>query len=108
MYRPLADLLEDSIACAEAQIDAVKQMDVETLRALTARREDLLFSIRAEGEQRLAEEADDDVRELALELQELDDRLALLLGSGLGMLQRLRSGRPPTYSPDGRLRDERA
>lgn len=105
MYRPLTDLLEDSVACAEAQVEAVKAFDVERLRALTAEREDLLFLIRSEGKQRL-EEADDETRALAAELRELDERLERLLNSGLGVLHRVRTGQPPTYAPDGRLRND--
>ncbi len=107
MYRPLADLLEDSIQCAEAQIEAVKAFDVERLRELTASREDLLFLIQAEGRRRL-EEADEDTHGLILELRELDERLERLLNSGLGVLHRVRTGQPPTYAPDGRLRTDRS
>lgn len=107
MYRPLADLLEDSIRCAEAQIEAVKALDVEQLRQLTATREDLLFLIQAEGKERLAE-ADEDTLDLVFELRELDERLERLLNSGLGVLHRVRTGQPPTYAPDGRLRTDRS
>lgn len=107
MYRPLADLLEDSIACAEAQIDAVKALDVEQLRVLTAKREDLLFLIKSEGTERL-EEADEETLDLVAELRELDERLERLLNSGLGVLHRVRTGQPPTYAPDGRLRTDQS
>ena len=99
MYRPLADLLEDSIRCAEAQIESVKALDVARLRQLTATREDLLFLIQAEGKERLAE-ADEDTLDLVFELRELDERLnAPKLGSRCATP--CTHGAAPTYAPTG-------
>ncbi len=109
MYRPLVDLIEDSIACAEVQLDAARRLDGARLQDATRRRQDLLFEIEAEGIERLQAETDDEVRELIAELRDLDRRLTRVLESGARVLNDLGPSRPPqaVYAPNGRMRSKR-
>ena len=106
MYRPLVDLIEDSIACAEVQLDAARRLDSGRLREATQRRQDLLFEIEAGGRDRLESETDDEVIELAEELRALDRRLDRVLSSGVSVLRKVvDAGRTPeTYGSNGRIR----
>lgn len=109
MYRPLVDLLEDSIACAEVQLEAARSLDTEQLSLATARRQDLLFEMEAEGAPRLLAEMDDEAQALAFELRALDARLERILQSGIRVFQGLNTGgdAPPVYSSNGRIRGGR-
>lgn len=106
MYRPLVDLIEDSIACAEVQLDAARRLDAARLREATERRQDLLFEIEAEGADRLRAETDEEVIELVQELRALDRRLERVLSSGVSVLRRAADAgrRAATYAPNGRIR----
>ena len=107
MYRPLAELLEDCIACAEVQLDAAKRLDTARLSKATELRQDLLFQIATEGRERLEQELDDEVSDLADELRELDRRLSRVLESGITVMRRVNptTAGSTVYDSDGRYRD---
>jgi hypothetical protein len=101
------ELLTDSLALAEAQLEAAKTMDVEALRDATAARQDLLFELQHAGTDALR----DDPRLLPLlrEHREIDDRLEAVLQSAVTAL---RGALDPgsagtTYLADGRIRGGR-
>ena len=85
------------------------RLDAGRLQQATAQRQDLLFEIESEGPDRLAAEMDEDVRELAVELRDLDRRLTRVLESGLAVIGRVGpSGeQSKTYAPNGRIRGPR-
>lgn len=102
------ELLTDSLALAEAQLEAAKAMDVEALREATAARQDLLFELKHAQRDGLAE--DPRLLELLREHREIDDRLEAVLQSALtafrGALHPGDTG--TTYLADGRIRGGRS
>ena len=106
MNRPLADILEDTIDSAEAQLEAARRLDAGALHRATVRRQDLLFELQLiQGAHPVA--SDGELRRLGEELKELDLRLSRLLESGLAVFRQLKTetGAPPVYSSRGRMRE---
>lgn len=111
MPRSLAVILEESVELAEVQLDAARSLDSDALQEATDARRDLLFELQAlapDGLDALLTDApeDDRLREVALELAELDHRLTRILGAALRTFERLmpQSDAPDVYSAAGRIR----
>lgn len=105
MTRDLATILEASIELAELQLDAARSLDPEALQEATARRQDLVFELERFTDAELKSAGNDETRDLAIELAELDHRLSRILGAALDTFERLLPDqKPATYAPDGRIR----
>lgn len=101
--RDVTEILEDTIAIAEDQIEAAKMLNVSALNEATQARQELLFEL--EVAMANAGSTSIDVSELSFQLEELDRRLNTLLSAGLAALERIRSGaKPETYTHEGRLK----
>jgi hypothetical protein len=107
MHPDPLELLTDSLALAEAQLEAAKALDLEALRETTAARQDLLFELKHAGLDALR--ADPRAEELLAEHREIDDRLEAVLHSALTALRgALDTGAGgATYLADGRIRGGR-
>ena len=109
MVRDVKEILRDSIAIAEEQVDAARRLDVAALTESTGCREDLVEELaQAVSAQTALSEGGSlqgDMEELVFQLSELDTRLETLLGAGLTTLEKLRGARgPDTYTFEGRLK----
>jgi hypothetical protein len=109
MVRHVNEILRDSIAIAEEQVEAARRLDVAALTESTGFREDLVTelaqAVDAEKTMSNGGNLPHDTEELAFQLSELDTRLETLLGAGLTTLEKLRGARSPdTYTFEGRLK----
>jgi hypothetical protein len=105
MTRDLATILEASIELAEVQLEAARTLDPEGLQEATAGRQDLVFELERFSSDELKAAGNDETRDLAVELAELDHRLSRILGAALDTFDRLLPDqKPATYAPDGRIR----
>lgn len=105
MTRDLATILEASIELAEVQLEAARTLDAGGLQEATAGRQDLVFELERFTEAELKAAGNDETRDLALELAELDHRLRRILGAALDTFDRLLPDqKPATYAADGRIR----
>lgn len=106
MNRDLASTLRESIEVAEAQLEAARTLDVEGLRAATARRQDLVFELERYTDAEMKAAGTTGTRELALDLAELDHRLGRILAAAADTFERLQPEQASTtYSADGRMRE---
>ena len=105
MQRGLMSLLEESVALAEVQLEAARSLDADGLMAATKRRQDLVFEIDSWSDEALKKAATEETQESALELAELDRRLARITGAALQTFQRLLPDQgPDVYASDGRVK----
>ena len=100
--RPLSEILRDTIAVTEEQLDAARTLNVALLDETTGLRQELLMEL--EGAMQAHHSLASDEQELAYELSELDARLERILVAGVSTLEALRGGgEAPVYNHEGRL-----
>lgn len=100
--RDIGEILRDTIAITEEQIEAARSLNAESLNESTGYRKELLFELEVamKAGRPLAPEEED----LAHDLRELDARLERLLTAGLATFEALRGGdEVPVYNHEGRL-----
>lgn len=101
--RSLSEILADTLAIAETQLEAARTLDVPALNEATALRGELAFELQIALEGKPDRTAD--VEELVFQLTEIDDRLQTILIAGAAAIERLRSADlPETYTSEGRLK----
>jgi hypothetical protein len=100
--RPLSEILRDTIAVTEEQLDAARTLNVSLLDETTGLRQELLSEL--EGALSAHQSLAGDEQELVYELSELDARLERILVAGVSTLEALRGGGgAPVYNHEGRL-----
>lgn len=102
--RDLSEILRDSIAIAEEQLEAARKLDAPTLQETTGFRRELLFEL--EVATKSPQAVTFEVEELVHTLHELDARLERLLTAGVATIERLRGGDEdvPVYTHEGRIK----
>ena len=109
MVRELNEILRDTVAIAEEQVEAARNLDVAALTEATGCREHLLDELNQamEGRRSQASAAlSEETEGLVFQLADLDARLETLLGAGLSTIEKLRGSRKPdTYTFEGRLKE---
>jgi len=109
MVRDVNEILRDTIAIAEEQVEAARSLDAAALTESTGFREHLLVELeQAVNERKELAGAGPlplDTEELVFQLAELDTRLETLLGIGITTIEKLRgTSDPDTYTFEGRLK----
>ena len=109
MVRDVNEILRDSIAIAEEQVEAARRLDVAALTESTGFREDLVVELEQAVSARKSlspgGRLPNDTEELVFQLSELDTRLEILLGAGLTTIEKLRGATgTDTYTFEGRLK----
>jgi hypothetical protein len=109
MVRDVNEILQDTIAIAEEQVESARQLDAGSLNESTGFREHLLVELEQAVNQRKNTSDSTplslETEELVFQLAELDTRLETLLGAGIITIEKLRGdGGPDTYTFEGRLK----
>ena len=100
--RPIGEILRDTIAITEEQIEAARKLNASALDESTGFRKELLFEL--EVAMKTSEALTPQDEELAYELRELDGRLERLLSAGVATFEALRGeAEVPVYNQEGRL-----
>lgn len=104
MAAPLAELLEDSLALAEAQLEAARTLDAVGLDEATVARQDVLFELNLIDPDEIL--ADPGLRKLVEQNHEIDQRLTTVLEAALSVFRAVGEsvGKPSTYDATGQLR----
>ncbi len=101
--RKLEEILRDTIAITEEQIESARALNADGLNETTTFRQELLFELEVAMKHTSTLSAEQE--ELAYELRELDARLERLLSAGLATFDALRNdGAVPVYNHEGRIK----
>lgn len=104
MSASVRELLTDSLALAEAQLEAARTLDAATLQDVSEARAELLEELAQVDPE--AVRASTELRDLALQLSELDQRLSTVLEAALSAFRGATASPdgPATYTSSGQLR----
>jgi hypothetical protein len=103
MSASVRELLTDSLALAEAQLEAARTLDIDALTESSEARQAILLELEQVDPNQVR--SDPELEELVLQNQEIDERLMVVLEGATAAFRAVTAGDGPSvYNASGQLR----